>query len=126
MHKNPGLHRKYKNEKKQAQKSFAKLHCAKCMILDMQIFTRFKSSLFTRKNLKILSFFLACILAFPCINLVMHNLFNSERGRETPKKKHIQAQKLAGKSAHQYVHLSGKPFYAKRYPFRLKKDAHLQ
>ena len=54
-----------------------------------------------RKNLKILSFVFACILAFPCINLVMHkelvtpNLFktdiatnkgkgNSESLRETP------------------------------------------
>ena len=101
MLENPGLHRKYKNEKKQAHKSFAKLHCAKCMILDMQIFTTFQSSLFTRKNLKILSFLFACILAFPCINLVMHkelvtaNLFetniaknkgkgNIESLRETP------------------------------------------
>ena len=51
---------------------------------------------------------------------------NSERVRETPEKKHIQAQNLAGKSAHQYGHLSGKPFYAYRYPFRLRKDVHLR
>ena len=49
-----------------------------------------------------------------------------ERRQSMVQKNHIQAQKLAGKSAHQYVHLSGKPFYAIRYPFRLKKDAHLR
>ena len=52
--------------------SIAKLHSAKWMISEMQIFTSFQSSLFTRKNLKILSFLFACTLAFPCINLVMH------------------------------------------------------
>ena len=62
---------------------------------------------------------------------------NSESVRETPEhgtknptfKSKIFCQDddfLAGKSAHQYGHLSGKPFYANRYPFQLKKDAHLR